>query len=83
MTHGSKSHRLPGSIGAGTTPGRVFKGLRMAGHMGDDRVTTENLKVVYINLEENLLLLQGAVPGKPGAIVTVCPRKTLNAKQLA
>jgi large subunit ribosomal protein L3 len=81
MTHGSKSHRLPGSIGAGTTPGRVFKGLKMAAHMGDNNVTVENLKVVLVDLEKNILLVKGAVPGKPGATVFVRPRKALNAKK--
>ena len=81
MSHGSKSHRLPGSIGAGTTPGRVFKGLKMATHMGDANVTVENLKVVLVDFENNLLLVKGAVPGKPGAIVFVTPRKVLNPKR--
>ncbi len=81
MSHGSKSHRLPGSIGAGTTPGRVFKGLKMAAHMGDNMRTIENLKVVLVDLESNLLLVQGAVPGKPGATLFIRPRKTLNAKK--
>lgn len=81
MSHGSKSHRLPGSIGAGTTPGRVFKGLKMAAHMGDDNVTVENLKVVLADLDNNLLLLKGAVPGKPGATLVIRPRKVLNPKE--
>jgi large subunit ribosomal protein L3 len=79
MSHGSKSHRLPGSIGAGTTPGRVFKGLKMAAHMGDNRVTVENLRVFLADLENNILLIKGAVPGKPGATVFVQPRKVINA----
>jgi len=81
MSHGSKSHRLPGSIGAGTTPGRVFKGLKMAAHMGDDTVTVENLKVVLVDPEKNLLLLKGAVPGKTGATLVVQPRKILNQER--
>ena len=70
-THGqSDRHRAPGSIGAGTTPGRVLKGLRMAGHMGDERVTTQNLKVVGVEAEKDLLLVKGAVPGpKNGYII--------------
>jgi large subunit ribosomal protein L3 len=63
-THGqSDRHRAPGSIGATTSPGRVFKGLRMAGHMGDRRVTVRNLKIVNVDLERHLLLVRGAVPG--------------------
>jgi len=63
-THGqSDRHRAPGSIGSSATPGRVFKGLRMAGHMGDERVTVQNLKVVRIDSERNLLLIEGSVPG--------------------
>lgn len=81
MSHGSKSHRLPGSIGAGTTPGRVFKGLKMAAHMGDDSVTVENLNVVLVDLAENLLLLKGAVPGKNGSTLVIQPRKVLNGKR--
>jgi large subunit ribosomal protein L3 len=73
-THGnSLSHRAPGSIGQCQTPGRVFKGKKMAGHMGDERVTTQNLEVVQIDTERNLLLIKGAVPGAPGGHVTVRP----------
>jgi large subunit ribosomal protein L3 len=73
-THGvSVSHRSPGSIGQRQTPGRVFKGRRMSGHMGVDRVTTENLKVVEVDLERNLLLIRGAVPGAEGGQVIVRP----------
>jgi large subunit ribosomal protein L3 len=71
MAHGSKSHRLPGSIGAGTTPGRVLKGLRMAGHMGSRRVTVKNLKVVQIDMDHNLLLVRGAVPGADGTLLEI------------
>lgn len=63
MSHGSKSHRIPGSIGAGTTPGRVYKGKRMAGRLGGKNVTVKNLTVVQIDPEKNLLFLKGAVPG--------------------
>ena len=73
-THGnSLSHRAPGSIGMCQTPGRVFKGKKMAGHMGDERVTTQNLEVVQIDAERNLLLIKGAVPGANGGQVTVRP----------
>jgi large subunit ribosomal protein L3 len=71
-THGvSLTHRSPGSIGMRQTPGRVFKGRRMAGHMGVQRRTTENLKVVGVDLERNLLLIRGAVPGAEGGQVIV------------
>ena len=73
-THGnSLSHRAPGSIGQNQTPGRVFKGKKMSGHMGDERVTTQNLEVVRIDAERNLLLIKGAVPGAPGGQVRVLP----------
>jgi len=63
-THGqSDRHRAPGSIGSGTTPGRVIKGQRMAGHMGDERVTVKNLRVVRVDTERNLLVVEGAIPG--------------------
>jgi large subunit ribosomal protein L3 len=78
-THGnSLSHRAPGSIGQCQTPGRVFKGKKMAGHMGDERVTTQNLEVVQIDTERNLLLIKGAVPGAPGGHVTVRPSVKLH-----
>jgi large subunit ribosomal protein L3 len=77
-THGqSDRQRAPGSIGPGTTPGRVVKGLRMAGHMGSERVTTQNLKVVRVDAERNLILIKGAVPGANGGIVTI--RKAVKA----
>lgn len=73
-THGnSLSHRAPGSIGQCQTPGRVFKGKKMAGHMGSERVTTQNLQVVRVDAERNLLLIRGAVPGAPGGHVFVRP----------
>jgi large subunit ribosomal protein L3 len=64
-------HRAPGSIGGCATPGRVFKGLRMAGRMGHDRTTTLNLTVQKVDAEQNLLLIKGAVPGPAGGIVLV------------
>lgn len=73
MAHGSKNHRLPGSTGAGTTPGRVYPGKRMAGQLGNTRVTVRKLTVVRVDAERNLLLIKGAVPGKPGALVNVVP----------
>jgi len=73
-THGnSLSHRAPGSIGQCQTPGRVFKGKKMAGQMGNARVTTQNLEVVKIDTERNLLLIKGAVPGAKNGQVTVRP----------
>ena len=72
MTHGnSLSHRAPGSIGQNQTPGRVFKGKKMAGHMGAERVTVQNLEVVRVDAEKNLLLVKGAVPGATGGDVIV------------
>ena len=69
-THGqSDRHRAPGSIGSGTTPGRVYKGKKMAGHMGNEQVSVKNLEVVGINKEQNLLVLKGAVPGATGGLV--------------
>ncbi len=71
-THGqSDRQRAPGSIGSGTTPGRVYKGKRMAGHMGSDTVTTRNLEVVGIDKEKNLLVIKGAVPGATEGLVTI------------
>ena len=70
-THGSDHHRAPGSIGPGTTPGRVYRGMRMAGHMGDERVTVKKLSVVRVDPERNLLLVKGSVPGAPHALVLV------------
>ncbi len=70
-THGSDNYRKPGSIGPGTTPGRVYKGLRMAGHMGAERVTVKKLRVVRTDAERNLLLVKGAVPGPRGGLLLV------------
>ena len=70
-THGSMFHRAPGSIGASSFPSRVVKGMRAAGRMGAERVTTRNLKVVSVNADEHLLVLRGAVPGAPGGVVIV------------
>jgi len=70
-THGSMFHRAPGSIGASSFPSRVVKGMRAAGRMGGDRVTTRNLKVVGIDADNHLLVLRGAVPGAPNGVVVV------------
>lgn len=70
-THGSMFHRAPGSIGSSSYPSRVYPGMRMSGHMGDDQVTVRNLEVVDIDLEDNLLLVKGAVPGPNGGYVIV------------
>ena len=73
-THGnSLSHRAPGSIGQCQTPGRVFKGKKMAGHMGDEQVTTQNLEIVKVDAERHLLLIKGAVPGAKGGAVRIKP----------
>jgi len=72
MTHGnSLSHRAPGSIGQNQTPGRVFKGKKMAGHLGNVQRTLQNLEIVKVDIEKNLLLIKGAVPGAPGGDVIV------------
>ena len=73
-THGSMFHRAPGGIGASAYPSRVFKGTKMAGHMGDARITLKNLRVVAVDTEKNLLMIRGAVPGPNGAYVLI--RKT-------
>jgi large subunit ribosomal protein L3 len=70
-SHGSMFHRAPGSIGASAYPSRVIKGMRMAGHLGMDRVTVQNLRVVRVDLENNLLFVHGAVPGPNGGYVVV------------
>jgi large subunit ribosomal protein L3 len=70
-THGSDHHREPGSIGPGTTPGRVYKGVRMAGHMGDAQVTTKKVRVVRADAENNLLLVKGSLPGGRGSLILV------------
>ncbi|WP_017651193.1 50S ribosomal protein L3 [Fortiea contorta] len=75
MSHGSKNHRAPGSIGAGTTPGRVYPGKRMAGRLGGKQITIRKLTVVRVDSERNLLLIKGAIPGKPGALVSIVPAK--------
>ncbi len=70
-THGSDHHREPGSIGPGTTPGRVYRGLRMAGHMGDERVTVKKVRVVRTDPDRNLMLVAGSLPGARGSLILV------------
>ncbi len=76
MGHGSKNHRAPGSIGAGTTPSRVVKGKRMAGNMGNEKVTVRKLTIAKVIPDKNLLLIKGAIPGPEGKLVTVKPTRT-------
>ena len=70
-THGSDHHREPGSIGPGTTPGRVYKGLKMAGHMGDERATIKKVRIVRTDPDRNLLLVKGSLPGPRGSLILV------------
>ena len=70
-THGSDHHRAPGSIGPGTTPGRVYKGMKMAGHMGDERITDKKVNVVRLDADRNLILVKGSVPGPRNSVVLV------------
>jgi large subunit ribosomal protein L3 len=70
-SHGSDHHREPGSIGPGTTPGRVYKGVKMAGHMGDERATIKKVRVVRADADRNLLLVKGSLPGPRGALILV------------
>ncbi len=81
MAHGSKNHRAPGSTGAGTTPGRVYPGKKMAGRYGGKQVTIRKLEVVQVDTERNLLLIKGAVPGKPGALLSITPANIVGAKK--
>ena len=73
MTHGSKNHRLPGSIGAGSTPGRVYPGKKMAGHLGAKTVTVKNSEILCVSRSENILVVKGAVPGKKDNILKIIP----------
>lgn len=74
MSHGSKNHRRPGSIGAGTTPGRVFPGKKMAGRNGYKQVTIRNLEIIDINIQDSILLVKGSVPGKAGNLISIKSR---------
>jgi len=80
MTHGSKNHREPGSTGAGTTPGRVYPGKRMAGRYGGKQTTTRGLVILKVDTERNLLVVKGSVPGKPGALLDIRPAKRVGSK---
>jgi len=73
MSHGSKNHRQPGSTGAGTTPGRIYPGKRMAGRYGGKKITTKGLLVVKVDNEKNLIVVKGSVPGKPGSLLDIKP----------
>jgi large subunit ribosomal protein L3 len=73
MTHGSKNHRAPGSIGMGTSPGRVLPGKKMAGQLGNKITTVKKLTVIQTNPEENILVIKGSVPGKPGNLLSIVP----------
>ena len=75
MSHGSKNHRAPGSIGMGTSPGRVLPGKKMAGQLGNKTINIKKLKIVQVNHEENILVVKGAVPGKPGNLLSIIPSK--------
>ena len=71
MSHGSKNHRQPGSIGPGTTPGRVYPGKKMAGHLGNQKTTIKNLEIIHINNTDHLLVVKGSVPGKMGNLLVI------------
>jgi large subunit ribosomal protein L3 len=73
MTHGSKNHRAPGSIGMGTTPGRVLPGKKMSGQLGNNVKTIKKVKVIQLDSKENILVLKGSVPGKPGNLLSIIP----------
>ena len=75
MTHGSKNHRQPGSIGQGTTPGRVFPGKKMAGQLGNKKTKIKQLKIIQVNKDTNILVIKGSVPGKPGNLLTITKSK--------
>jgi large subunit ribosomal protein L3 len=79
MTHGSKNHREPGSIGMGTTPGRVLPGKKMAGQLGNKITTIKKLQIVQINCQENILVVKGSVPGKPGNLLSIVPSSALGS----
>lgn len=77
-SHGSHSHRIPGSVGASATPSRVFKGKQLPGHMGDQKTTVQNLEVIKVDVEQNLLLVKGSVPGAEGSLVRI--QESIKAK---
>ena len=80
MTHGSKNHRQPGSIGAGTTPGRIYPGKRMSGRYGGKKITTRGLTILKIDSDRNLLVVKGSVPGKPGSLLNIRPANRVGVK---
>ena len=79
MSHGSKNHREPGSTGAGTTPGRIYPGKRMAGRFGGKQITTRGLTIMKVDSDRNLLVVKGSVPGKPGSLLKIRPAKRVGA----
>ncbi len=83
QTHGHMMHRRNGAIGMRSTPGRIWKNMGMPGHMGDERITVQNLKVVAVREEEGVILISGAVPGKPGSYVVVRPAKKVRVSKEA
>ena len=80
MSHGSKNHRQPGSTGAGTTPGRIYPGKRMAGRYGGKKITTKGLMVVKVDNQKNLIVVKGSVPGKPGSLLNIRPNNKVGNK---
>ncbi len=82
MSHGSKNHRQPGSTGAGTTPGRIYPGKRMAGRYGGKKITTRGLTILKVDDQRNLLIIKGSVPGKPGALLNIRPAKRVGLKPI-
>ena len=80
MSHGSKNHREPGSTGAGTTPGRIYPGKRMAGRYGGKKITTRGLTILKIDIERNLLVVKGSVPGKPGGFLKIRPAQKVGSQ---
>ena len=82
MSHGSKNHREPGSTGAGTTPGRIYPGKRMAGRYGGKKITTRGLTIIKVDSQRNLLVVKGSVPGKPGALLNIRPANRVGSQQV-
>ena len=82
MSHGSKNHREPGSTGAGTTPGRIYPGKRMAGRYGGKKITTRGLTIIKVDSDRNLLVVKGSVPGKPGSLLNIRPANRVGSKSL-
>ncbi len=82
MSHGSKNHREPGSTGAGTTPGRIYPGKRMAGRYGGKKITTRGLIIMKVDIDHNLLVIKGSVPGKPGSLVNIRPANLVGLNSL-